>query len=135
MTVDDLKSNIEKTRKITAYAIKSNLGRDYDVEVHKLDWDWQMREGIAYLFAVMFIIEITAEGYTNMEVGELNSFLSQQEQSIYKVLDSQKSTIGINGLFGPRHVDYVIIGPNVDGIDFNVDFFKTKWIVEIAPQS
>ena len=135
MTVDDLKSNIEKTRKITAYAIKSNLGRDYDVEVHKLDWDWQMREGIAYLFAVMFIIEITAEGYTNMEVGELNSFLSQQEQSIYKVLDSQKSTIGINGLFGPRHVDYVIIGPNVDGIDFNADFFKTKWIVEIAPQS
>ena len=135
MTVDDLKSNIEKTRKITAYAIKSNLGRDYDVEVHKLDWDWQIREGIAYLFAVMFIIEITAEGYTNMEVGELNSFLSQQEQSIYKVLDSQKSTIGINGLFGPRHVDYVIIGPNVDGIDFNADFFKTKWIVEIAPQS
>lgn len=134
MTLDDLKSNIEKTRKITAYAIKSNLGRDYDVEVHKLDWDWSTKEGNAILFAVMFIIEITAEGYSNMEVGEVTSFLTSQEQSIYKVLDSQKSTIGIDGLFGPRNEEYVIIGPNVDEIDFNVDFFKTRWVVEIVPQ-
>ena len=135
MTVDDLKSNIEKTRKIVAYAIKSNLGRDYEVEVYKLDWDWEVRDGNSYLFAVMFIIEITEEGYSNMEVGEISSFLTQQEQAIYKVLDSEKSTIGIDGLFGPRHEDYQIIGPNVDGIDFNTDFFKTKWIVEIAPRS
>lgn len=134
MTLDDLKSNIEKTRKITAYAIKSNLGRDYNVEVHKLDWDWSTKEGNAILFAVMFIIEITAEGYSNMEVGEVTSFLTTQEQAIYKVLDSQKSTIGIDGLFGPRNEEYVIIGPNVDEIDFNVDFFKTRWIVEIVPQ-
>ena len=134
MTVDDLKSNIEKTRKITAYAIKSNLGRDYDVEVHKLDWDWSTKEGNAILFAVIFIIEITAGGYSNMEVGEVTSFLTSQEQAIYKVLDSQKSTIGIDGLFGPRNEEYLIIGPNVDGIDFNTDFFKTRWIVEITPQ-
>lgn len=134
MTVDDLKSNIEKTRKITAYAIKSNLGRDYDVEVHKLDWDWSTKEGNAILFTVMFIVEISYGNYGYMEVQEINSFLTEQEQAIYKVLDSQKSTIGIDGLFGHRNEEYLIIGPNVDAIDFNADFFKTRWIVEITPQ-
>lgn len=134
MTVDDLKSNIEKTRKITAYAIKSNLGRDYDVKVHKLDWDWSTKEGNAILFTVMFIVEISYENYGYMEVQEINSFLTEQEKAIYKVLDSQKSTIGIDGLFGPRNEEYSIIGPNVDAIDFNTDFFKTRWIVEITPQ-
>lgn len=134
MTLDDLKSNIEKTRKITAYAIKTSLGRDYDVQVHKLDWDWSTKEGNAILFTVMFIVEISYENYGYMEVQEINSFLTEQERAIYKVLDSQKSTIGIDGLFGPRNEEYLIIGPNVDGIDFNADFFKTRWIVEITPK-
>lgn len=133
MTVDDLKSNIEKTRKITNYAIKTNLGRDYEVEVHKLDWDWEVKDGNAILFAVIFMIEITGENYGNMEVNEINSFLTEQEQAIYRVLDNQKSTIAEDGLFNPRTGTYQIIGPNVDQIDFNHDFFKTKWIVEIAP--
>ena len=81
----------------------------------------------------MFIIEISAEGYSNMEVNEINTFLTKQEQSIYKILDNQKSTIGNNGLFGPRTDTYQIIGPNVDEIDFNVDIFKTKWLVEVSP--
>lgn len=133
MTVDDLKSNIEKTRKITNYAIKTNLGRDYGVEVHQLDWDWEVKDGNAILFAVIFMIEITGENYGNMEVNEINSFLTEQEQAIYRVLDNQKSTIAEDGLFNPRTGTYQIIGPNVDQIDFNHDFFKTKWIVEIAP--
>jgi len=133
MTVDDLKSNIEKTRKITNYAIKTNLGRDYGVEVHQLDWDWEVKDGNAILFAVIFMIEITYESYGNMEVNEINSFLTEQEQAIYRVLDNQKSTIAEDGLFNPRTGTYQIIGPNVDQIDFNHDFFKTKWIVEIAP--
>ena len=133
MTVDDLKSNIEKTRKITNYAIKTNLGRDYEVEVHTLNWDWEVKDGNAILFAVIFMIEITYESYGNMEVNEINSFLTEQEQAIYRVLDNQKSTIAEDGLFNPRTGTYQIIGPNVDQIDFNHDFFKTKWIVEIAP--
>jgi len=133
MTVDDLKSNIEKTRKITNYAIKTNLGRDYEVEVHTLNWDWEVKDGNAILFAVIFMIEITGENYGNMEVNEINSFLTEQEQAIYRVLDNQKSTIAEDGLFNPRTGTYQIIGPNVDQIDFNHDFFKTKWIVEIAP--
>ena len=133
MTVDDLKSNIEKTRKITSYAIKTSLGRDYDVQVHKIDWDWSVKDGNAFLFAVIFIIEITYESYGNMEVNEINSFLTEQEQAIYRVLDNQKSTIAEDGLFNPRTGTYQIIGPNVDQIDFNHDFFKTRWIVEIAP--
>lgn len=133
MTVDDLKSNIEKTRKITAYAIKTSLGRDYDVQVHKIDWDWSVKDGNAFLFAVIFIIEITYESHGNMEVNEINSFLTEQEQAIYRVLDNEKSTIAEDGLFNPRTGTYSIIGPNVDQIDFNHDFFKTRWIVEIAP--
>ena len=133
MTVDDLKSNIEKTRKITNYAIKTNLGRDYEVEVHTLNWDWEVKDGNAILFAVIFMIEITGENYGNMEVNEINSFLTEQEQAIYRVLDNQKSTIAEDGLFNPRTGTYQIIGPNVDQIDFNHDFFNTKWIVEIAP--
>ncbi len=133
MTVDDLKSNIEKTRKITNYAIKTNLGRDYEVEVHTLNWDWEVKDGNAILFAVIFMIEITGENYGNMDVNEINSFLTEQEQDIYRVLDNQKSTIAEDGLFNPRTGTYQIIGPNVDQIDFNHDFFKTKWIVEIAP--
>ena len=133
MTIDDLKSNIEKTRKITAYAIKTSLGRDYDVQVHKIDWDWGVKDGNTFLYAVIFIIEITYESYGNMEVNEINSFLTEQEQAIYRVLDNEKSTIAEDGLFNPRTRTYSIIGPNVDQIDFNHDFFKTRWIVEIAP--
>ena len=42
MTIDDLKSNIEKTNKIITYAIKTNLNRDYNVQVNKLDWDYSV---------------------------------------------------------------------------------------------
>jgi hypothetical protein len=81
----------------------------------------------------MYHIQIDAEALGNMELEEVNSFLTEQEQAISKVLDSEKSTVGTNGLFGPRTNDYQMIGPNIDGIDFNVDFFKTLWVVEIAP--
>ncbi len=130
MTIEELKINVNKTRKIIDYGINSDLGRDYVVRVYQLDWDWDKTPKI---LSVMFIIEISAEGYSNMEVNEINTFLTKQEQSIYKILDNQKSTIGSNGLFGPRTDTYQIIGPNVDEIDFNVDIFKTKWLVEVAP--
>lgn len=133
MTIEELKINVNKTIKIINYGIKTNLGRDYDVEVYQLDWDWQVVGGHAILSGVMFIIEITVENYGNMEVSEINSFLTEQEQAIYQVLNNQKSTIAEDGLFNPRTDTYQIIGPNVDQIDFNHDFFKTRWIVEVAP--
>ena len=93
MTIEELKSNVKKTRKIIDYGINSDLGRDYVVRVYQLDWDWDKTPKI---LSVMFIIEISAEGYSNMEVNEINTFLTKQEQSIYKILDNQKSTIGSN---------------------------------------
>jgi len=134
MTIDDLKSNIEKTNKIITYAIKTNLNRDYNIQVNKLDWDYSVDSNKnVSLYSIMYHIQIDAEALGNMELEEVNSFLTEQEQAISKVLDSGKSTVGSNGLFGPRKKDYQMIGPNIDGIDFNVDFFKTLWVVEIAP--
>ena len=135
MTLDELRSNVEKTNKIIAYALKTNLGRDYSVEVNKLDWDYSVDlSNILGLYAIIYQIQIEAESLGHMEVEEINSFLTEQEQAISKVLDSEKSTVGKNGLFGPRTNDYQMLGPNVDGIDFNIDFFKTTWIVEISPE-
>ena len=134
MTIDDLKSNIEKTNKIITYAIKTNLNRDYNVQVNKLDWDYSVDSNKnVSLYSIMYHIQIDAEALGTMELEEVNSFLTEQEQAISKVLDSEKSTVGTNGLFGPRTNDYQMIGPNIDGIDFNVDFFKTLWVVEISP--
>lgn len=136
MTLDELRSNVEKTNKIIAYALKSNLSRNYSVEVNKLDWDYSSVDlsNNLGLYSIMYQIQIEAEAYGNMEVEEINSFLTEQGRAISKVLDSEKSTVGNNGLFGPRTNDYQMIGPNVDGIDFNADFFKTTWIVEISPE-
>ena len=52
MTIEELKINVNKTRKIIDYGINSDLGRDYVVRVYQLDWDWDKTPKI---LSVMFI--------------------------------------------------------------------------------
>ncbi len=50
MTIEELKSNVNKTRKIIDYGINSDLGRDYVVRVYQLDWDWDKTPKIFNIF-------------------------------------------------------------------------------------
>lgn len=129
MEKSELLKNLKRTNKIIEYAIQQKLGKSYNVKLVVSDEDYD-NDG---LISIMFVLEIEySDPQWHMEIDEINYELVNQSKSIESVISGKKLSINRNGVFGPNYGNPRILGPSVNGMEYNTDVFKIQWILEYA---
>lgn len=129
MEKSELLKNLKRTNKIVEYAIQQKIGKGYKVKLNIADEDYD-KEGIV---SIMYVIDIVKpDPDSHIEINEISDELKEQSDVIENVLINSKSSIGKDGSFGPNNGGNRLLGPSINGLEYNPDVFEVQWIFEYS---